>query len=58
MYNDRYVVGRRHRLDPTNELQQRQWMFGDSVVRPRGKLKLPNFAFVEVVTLNTPQVHS
>ena len=53
MYDGRHVVGRRHRLDPANKLQQWQRMLGNAVVRPRRELKLPNFALVQVVTLNT-----
>jgi len=53
MYDGRHVVGRRHRLDAANKLQQRQRMLGNAVVRPRRELKLPNFALVQVVTLNT-----
>jgi len=33
-----------------NELLQQKWMLRDSVVGPRCKLKLTNFAYVKVVT--------
>jgi len=58
MYDSWYVVRRRHRLDSVDELQQRQWMLGDAVVRPSCKLKLTNFAFVEVVTLDALNIAS
>jgi len=53
MYDNRYVVRRSHRLDSVDELQQLQRMLGNAVIRPRCELKLTNFTFVKVVTLDT-----